>query len=368
MRPLALLLGLPGLAAAPIMEERLRLPERRGARPIVIAHRGASGYWPEHTLAAYSAAVYQGADFIEPDLVVTRDGSLVARHDNVLDLTTDVVRRPEFAARRRSQLVDGVNVTGWFSEDFTLAEIKRLRAVERIPELRPDSARHEGRFEVPTLEEILERVRELEQATGRPIGVYPETKHPSHFERLGLSMEELLVRALHRFGYDRRPERAFIQSFEVGNLERLRSMTRIPLVQLLGERGGPYDVAAVGGRLSYQEMASAAGLAAIARYAAGVGPEKSLVLSADAAGRLDPVHASAFVRDAHAAGLVVHPYTFRAENAFLPPGHRQGSDPAGLGRVEEEIAAFLAAGIDGFFTDQPDLGVRARDAFLSQAR
>lgn len=362
---IAFVAGNAALSAAAPEHHR---PRDHGERtPIVIAHRGASGYLPEHTLAAYSVAMLQGADFIEPDLVMTKDGQLIARHDNVLDLTTDVAGRPEFAARRTTKTVDGVAVTGWFSEDFTLAEIKQLRAIERIPDARPANARFNGQFEVPTLKEIVELVQATEKATGRRIGLYPETKHPTYFDNLGLSMEEPLVKLLHKYGYEGKRDRIFIQSFETANLKDLRRLTRIPLVQLLWLEGRPYDIEAAGGTLTYDQMATAQGLAQIATYADGVGPEKyHFIIPLDGAGNLNPANATSFVRDAHAVGLKVHPYTFRAENGFLPENYRVGIDPNARGNSEGEMAVFLATGIDGFFTDQTDVGVRARDTFRSQ--
>lgn len=335
--------------------------------PIVIAHRGASGYLPEHTLAAYAVAILQGADFIEPDLVMTKDGHLVARHDNVLDLTTDVARRPEFAQRRTTKAVDGVSVTGWFSEDFTLQEIKTLRAIERIPDARPANARFDGQFEVPTLQEVIDLAKAYEKVVGRKIGLYPETKHPTYFDRLGLSMEEPLVRILHRNGYQGKRDKVFIQSFEIGNLRNLRRMTNLPLVQLLWLEGKPYDVEAHGGTLTYDQMATPRGLAEIATYADGVGPEKNhFIIPLDANGDLHAANATRFVRNAHAAGLLVHPYTFRAENRFLPRNYRGTSgDPNAAGNVAGEMQVFLGTGIDGFFTDQTDIGVRARDALVN---
>lgn len=332
--------------------------------PIVIAHRGASGYLPEHTLAAYSVAILQGADFVEPDLVMTRDGHLIARHDNQLDLTTDVASRPELASKKTTKVVDGKRVTGWFSEDFTLAEIKTLRAIERIPGLRPGNTRFDRQFEIPTLQEIIDLVRAHEQAAGRPVGIYPELKHPTYFAGIGLAMEAPLVRVLHRNGYQRRRQQVFIQSFEIRPLQKLRRMTRIPLVQLLGDGGKPYDVAAAGGALTYEQMATPAGLRDVARYADGVGAEKSrYLLPLDKRGQLDPAAATRFVTDAHAAGLLVHVYTFRAENFFLPKPHKSSLMPNTHGDLAAELAAFLALGIDGFFTDHADVGVRARDAF-----
>ncbi len=344
--------------------------ERRGRplpdqdKPLVIAHRGASGYVPEHTLAAYAMAILQGADFIEPDLVITKDGHLVARHDNVLDLTTDVSSRPEFAGRKTTKTVDGVTVTGWFSEDFTLNEIKTLRAIERIPGIRPANARFDGQFEIPTFQEIIELVQAYEKLLDRRIGLYPETKHPTYFDRLGLPLEEPLVKVLRRNGYEGRNAQVFIQSFEINNLRKLKGMTRIPLVQLLWIEGKPYDVEAGGGTLTYEQMATPAGLAQIASYAKGVGPEKRFIIPLDSAGNLNLSSATRFVQDAHAVGLQVHPYTFRSENVFLPSNFKSSSDPNALGDGAGEIKVFLRTGIDGFFTDQTDRGIVARDAFL----
>jgi glycerophosphoryl diester phosphodiesterase len=338
----------------------------RGRAPIVIAHRGASGYLPEHTLAAYSVAILQGADFVEPDLVMTRDGHLIARHDNALDPTTDVASRPEFARRKATKVVDGQSITGWFSEDFTLAEIKTLRAVERIPGIRPGNTRFDRQFEIPTLQEIIDLARAHEKAGGRAIGIYPETKHPTYFAGIGLAMEAPLVRVLHRNGYQGQRGKVFIQSFEIQSLQKLRRMTRIPLVQLLGDKGQPYDVEAARGALTYEQMATAQGLRDVARYADGVGPEKARLIPLDAGGNLEAAGATSFVKDAHAAGLLVHVYTFRAENFYLPRNHESPGNASARGDLEAELAAFLALGIDGFFTDQADLGVRARDALAAR--
>ncbi len=337
----------------------------RGDTPsrLIIAHRGASGYLPEHTLEAYALAVRLGADFIEPDLVMTGDGVLVARHDNVLNLTTDVAGHPEFAARKATKSVDGEEVEGWFSEDFTLAELKTLRAVERIPDIRPRNATYNGLFTIPTLDEIIALVGEMRGETGRVIGIYPETKHPSYFRAAGLPMERILVETLERNGFMGRDAPAFLQSFEIGNLMELRTMTDLPLVQLLWKEGKPFDVRAAGGATTYDAMATPAGLQAIAAYADGVGPEKNhFIIPLDAAGNLDVARAGSFVADAHAAGLVVHPYTFRADNHFLPTQFRAPGPATASGDLEGEIAAFLTLGIDGFFTDNTDAGVRARRA------
>ena len=320
------------------------------SKPIVIAHRGASGERPEHTLAAYQLAIEQGADFIEPDLVMTKDGQLVARHENDITGTTDVASRTEFADRKRSKTIDGVSHSGWFTEDFTLAELKTLRAKERLPQLRRGNSAFDGEFEVPTLREIIALAKEASARTGRTIGIYPETKHPSYFASIGLPMEAVLVAELKAAGWDRADAPVFIQSFEVNNLKALKQLTKAPLIQLMAADGGPADKA----QPSYKAMATPQGLKAIAAYAAGIGPQKDMVVAGD--GSVSPL-----VADAHAAGLKVHPWTFRAENFFLPMSLRTGSNPADHGDMAAEIARFLAAGVDGLFTDHPYLGVQARD-------
>lgn len=343
---------------------------RQASIPIVIAHRGASGYLPEHTLAAYAIAILQGADFVEPDLVLTKDGQLIARHDNMLSPTTDVAHRPEFADRRTTKVVDGIEKTDWFSEDFTLQEIKRLRAVERIADLRPENARFDSQFDIPTLEEVIDLVKSFEKSARRGIGIYPETKHPTYFERLGLPMGQALVELLRRHGYEaERKHQVFIQSFETANLKALRQVTTIPLVQLLWLAGQPYDVTLGGGTLSYDDMGTLEGLQAIAAYADGVGAEKNhFIIPQGVDGDLDRHCATRFVDDAHRAGLLVHAFTFRAENFFLPKSSRQSNpdDPKGKGDLISEIKTFLATGIDGLFVDQPDLGVKARAAFVAE--
>ncbi|HUA24584.1 MAG TPA: glycerophosphodiester phosphodiesterase [Steroidobacteraceae bacterium] len=333
------------------------------SKPIVIAHRGASGYAPEHTLASYFIAIEQGADYVEPDLVMTRDGVMVARHENEIGGTTDVADQRRFGDRRTTKVVDGVSVTGWFTEDFLLEELKTLRARERIPELRPGNTRLDGRLEIPTLEEILAlargveekrrvRARELGVAPPEPIGVYPETKHPSYFAGLGLPMEEALVATLERYGYRGTDGRAFLQSFETGNLRVLRGLTQLPLVQLIEAAGAPYDLVAGGDPRTYADLVTPKGLEEVATYASCIGPSKSLIIPRDGAGKLG--RPTSLVADAHAAGLGVHPWTFRAESAFLPAGMD----------LEGELREFLKTGIDGFFTDQADVGVRTRDAYV----
>ncbi|WNO54439.1 glycerophosphodiester phosphodiesterase [Stakelama saccharophila] len=318
--------------------------------PIVIAHRGASGERPEHTLASYERAIEQGADFIEPDLVLTKDDVFVARHENNIADTTDVAEHPEFADRRTTRTVDGEQVTGWFTEDFTLAELKTLRAKERLPLLRPDNTEYDGRYEIPTLDEVIALAKRASAETGRTIGIYPETKHPGYFASIGQPMERRLVATLKAAGWDSAEAPVFIQSFEVANLKRLHAMTDVRLIQLLNDKGGPADDSG----LSYAGMTTPAGLKQIATYAWGIGPNKDMIAVGDRPATL-------LVRDAHAVGLRVHPWTFRAENYFLPRSSRTGLDPRRHGRMDALIRRQLALGIDGFFTDFPVIGVAVRD-------
>ena len=327
-----------------------------GAAPVIIGHRGAAGERPEHTLESYRKAIRGGADFIEPDLVPTRDGVLVARHENEIGGTTDVAARPEFSARRTTKTIDGTAVTGWFTEDFTLAELKTLRARERLPALRPANTAWDGAFDVPTFAEILDLARRESVRTGRTIGVYPETKHPTYFRALGLPLEPPLVAQLTAAGYIRKTDAAIIQSFEVANLKALRTMTDLRLIQLV-DSGHPADDATT----TYDAMMTPDGLRAIATYADGIGPSKERVVPRDAAGHsLAP---TLLIADAHAAGLLVHPWTFRAENAFLPRELRRGTDPAAHGDATAEMVRFFALGVDGLFSDFADAAFAARAEF-----
>ncbi|SEL90772.1 glycerophosphoryl diester phosphodiesterase [Roseateles sp. YR242] len=358
------------------------------ASPLLIAHRGASGYVPEHTLAAYWLAIEQGADFVEPDLVITKDGVLVARHENAIaivnadgsvrEATTDVADHPEFASRKTTKVIDGNSITGWFTEDFTLAELKTLRARERIPQIRPANTRFNDMFEVPTLEEVLQLVqqaneRRREEARAdrddrrgrpgrgyRPIGVYPETKHPSYFAGIGQPLEEPLVRLLSKYGYRDADAPVFIQSFEVGNLRKLKRLTRVPLVQLMDASGRPYDFVLSGDTRTYADLAKPAGLAEIASYARGVGANTALIIPL-VAGRLGTP--TTFIADAHAAGLTVHAWTFRAENYFLPNDFDSSADPVAIGDLSGQVRIFLNAGLDGLFSDQSFLARKAIDAW-----
>jgi glycerophosphoryl diester phosphodiesterase len=341
-------------------------PGSRTTAPIVIGHRGASGYRPEHTLAAYKLAIRLGADHVEPDLVSTRDGVLVARHENEISGTTDVAEHPEFADRRTTKVIDGRPVTGWFTEDFTLAELKTLRAEERLPEVRPDNTRYDGQFEVPTLDEVLAMVHHEEQRTGRRIGVYPETKHPSYFDGIGLSLEEPLLASLRRHGLDRSGSAVYIQSFETANLRALARVTRVPLVQLVDASGAPYDFVASGDPRTYRDLTTPEGLAWVAGYADCVGANKYLVLPRDPATGATG-EPSDLVPDAHDEGLLVHVWTLRDENQFMATNFRRGTDPNAKGDAYAEARAFLDAGVDGIFSDHPDTTVMALEDWLAAA-
>ncbi len=336
------------------------------AEPIVIGHRGASGYRPEHTLASYRLAIRLGADYVEPDLVSTKDGVLVARHENEISGTTDVADHPEFADRRTTKTIDGRAVTGWFTEDFTLAELKTLRAKERLPEVRPDNTRYDGRFEVPTFQEVLDLVKEESRRSGRRIGVYPETKHPTYFDSIDLSLEEPLVRTLRRNGLDKSRSKVFIQSFETGNLRDLDEMTKAPLVQLVDAQGAPYDLVAAGDPRKYADLITPDGLDEIAEYADGLGANKELVLPRDP-GSGATGEPSALVDDAHAEDLIVHVWTLRDENQFMATNFRRGTNPNAKGDIFAEVTAFLQAGVDGLFADYPDSAVDARDEWVGTA-
>jgi glycerophosphoryl diester phosphodiesterase len=340
-------LVLAAVCAAPAMGQERPLD----GKVIVIGHRGDSGERPEHTLASYEAAIAGGADFIEPDLVPTKDDVLVARHENDITGTTDVANHPEFAGRKTTKVIDGESHTGWFTEDFTLAELKTLRAKERLPQLRPDNAKYDGQFAVPTLAEIIALAKRRSAELHRTIGIYPETKHPTYFASIGHPTDKLLVDQLRAAGWSTAAAPVFIQSFEVENLKRIHKMTGIRLIQLMDGEGGPADHA----QPSYAAMATPAGLKAIAAYAYGIGPNKDMVQTGDAP-------PSPLVHDAHAAGVRVHPWTYRAENFFLPPSLRRGTDPRAHGDVAEAIRRGIAAGVDGFFTDFPAIGAKVRDA------
>jgi glycerophosphoryl diester phosphodiesterase len=295
--------------------------------PLIIGHRGASGHRPEHTLASYRLAAEMGADYIEPDLVSTKDGVLIARHENEIGGTTDVAVK--FPDRKRTKTIDGQSIDGWFSEDFTLAEIKTLRATERLAFRSHD---YDGRFEIATFEEVIVLAKQLGRELGRTIGIYPETKHPTYFRGIGLPLEERLLQALDKHGWNSREAPVFIQSFEAGNLRALRKQTTVRLIQL----------AATGAVVEGERLKD------IATYADGIGPEKRLIIPVKPDGSVGPP--TDLVARAHALGLLVHAYTLRIDKQFLPAGYN--------GNAAEEFRQFRDAGVDGFFTDFPDVAVK----------
>lgn len=324
------------------------------AAPLVIAHRGASGYRPEHTLASYALAIELGADYIEPDLVSTRDGHLIARHEPMLDATTDVAAHPEFAGRRTTRIVDGKSITAFFACDFTLAEIRTLRAIQPNP---ARSTQYDGAFEIPTFDEILDLLMRESAAAGRAIGIYPETKHPAFHLALGLPLEDCMLEALRRHDLDRENAPVFLQSFESANLQYLRQRTRLPLVQLMEEGALLYDASGrhvVGVNIpQYDDPRGGEPprqLSDIAHYADAIGPWKRQILR-DVGG--STLLQTTVIEQAHAAGLKVHTYTFRNEPAMLAPEYR--NDP------EQEYRQFYELGIDGVFTDFADTALAVRD-------
>jgi glycerophosphoryl diester phosphodiesterase len=343
------------VGAAPATADHSPAPATGHDGFTIVGHRGASGYRPEHTLASYELAARMGADYIEPDLVITKDGVLVARHEPEIGGTTDVASHPEFASRKTTKVLDGVPVTGWFTEDFTLAELRTLRAKERIPDIRQRNTIYDGKYRIPTFQEVIDLSKRLSRELHRQIGIYPETKHPTYFREQGLPLEPRLVEALNRNGLNRAGAKVYVQSFEVTNLIQLHKVLRVPLVQLTSATGAPFDFVDSGDPRTYADITSAAGLREVARYAKGLGPDKNQIIPRDAAGFL--LAPTTLVRDAHRAGLKVHPYTFRAENTFLPADFRSSAVPTAYGDLFGEIAVFRATGIDGLFTDNTDIAV-----------
>jgi len=314
-------------------------------KPLVIAHRGASGERPEHTLMGYTLAIDEGADFIEPDLCATKDGHLVVRHENEIGGTTDVAGRPEFAARKTEKVIDGQKISGWFTEDFTLVELKTLRARERLPQLRPGSAKFDGLYAIPTYQEVVDLAKAEGKRVGRTIGTYPEMKHPSYFASIGLPLEGRLADALKKNGLATKSAPVFVQCFEVEPLKAIGKLVQSRRVMLVGQGPAPVDVK------------SEAGIKAIAAFAEGLGPEWPLVIPTTGGTLGAPTE---LVKRAHAAGMAVHPWTVRAENAFLPKSLQRGASPADHGDVEAVFKAIYAAGVDGVFSDFPGLAAQAR--------
>ena len=352
-------------------------PTLNGKAPLVIGHRGASGYLPEHTLAAYFLAIHQGANFVEPDLVSTKDGVLIARHEVNITETTNVANHPEFADRRTTKVIDGTTEEGWFADDFTLAEIKTLRAVQRLP-FRP--RQFDGLYEIPTLQEVIDLVQWASRWNRRTIGIYPETKHPTYHQEMGLPLEENFIHVLQSNGFRSKHDPVIIQSFEVANLKQLCTLTRLRLVQLIDASdialdgtvipNQPYDFVVSGDPRTYADLLTPQGLREIRTYANGIGPWKRYILSiagvdANNDGMADDVNGdgvvndadktllgpSRVIADAHKRGLFVHTWTFRNETQFLASDY--GANPI------EEYLQYYCMGIDGLFSDFPDTAVTA---------
>jgi glycerophosphoryl diester phosphodiesterase len=330
--------------------------------PIVIGHRGSPAYRPEHTIASYTLAIEMGADYIEPDLCFTKDGKLVARHEPDIGGTTNVADHPEFTSRKRTLTIDKTEFKDtWFTFDFTLAELKTLRAKERLPDVRPQNTALDGLFEVPTFQEVIDLAKK------HGVGIYPETKHPTFFESLGFRFDGPLLDTLRANGLNHKGAKVFIQSFEVGNLKRLNTKTPLPLVQLIDAAGGPADLPA----LTYDQMVTPQGLADIARYADGIGPDKSRIVKGNTAGSTlgQP---TTLIRDAHRVGLVLHPFTFRPENNFLAADFRAGNPASPVflrarGDQPAELKLYFELGVDGLFADNPDTARAVRDKTFSRA-
>ncbi|MFD7487559.1 glycerophosphodiester phosphodiesterase [Streptomyces mirabilis] len=360
-------LGLPGAA---------RADERHGSgghggykslpKPTVIGHRGASGYRPEHTFGSYQLALDLGADVVEAgDLVPTKDGHLVCRHEPEIGGTTDVSAHPEFADRKTTKTLDGIPTTGWFTEDFTLAELKTLRAVERIPANRPHNTLYNGRWEIPTFEEVLHWQDEQTRKRGKQVWIYPETKHPTYFRALGLGLEERLATVLRKHGKDKKNSPVIIQSFEPTSIQRLDKLVDNPLVVLLSAANTrPWDFATTGDPRTVADLVKPEGLKWIASYAQGIGPTLDLVIPKDANGALTTP--TTLVADAHRAGLILHPYTMRNENTFLPANFRRGTDPNAYGDAFGAFRTYFATGIDGVFSDNADTALLAREDFVNE--
>ncbi|AQW49045.1 glycerophosphodiester phosphodiesterase [Streptomyces violaceusniger] len=330
--------------------------------PTVIGHRGASGYRPEHTLGSYQLALDMGADIVEQDLVPTKDGHLVCRHENDITATTDVSAHPEFADRKTTKTVDGTKLTGWFTEDFTLAELKTLRAKERIPGNRQRNTLYDGRWEVPTFEEVLQWAEREGRKRGRRVWLYVETKHPTYFRKLGLGLEEPLAKLLRRYGRHKKDAALFLQSFEPSSIQRLRKLVGTPSVVLLSTIDSrPWDFVEANDPRTVADLVKPEGLKWIASYAQGIGPDLSVIIPRTPDGKLGTP--TSVVKDAHAAGLVLHPYTMRNENTFLPAEFRRGTDPNAYGDAFGAFKAYFATGIDGIFSDNADTALLAAADF-----
>ncbi|MGV6872832.1 glycerophosphodiester phosphodiesterase [Pseudochelatococcus sp. B33] len=345
--------------------------------PTVIAHRGASALRPEHTVASYLKAIEDGADVIEPDLVITKDGVLVARHENAIaildadgsikEATTNVAELPQFTDRKTTKTIDGVEITGWFVEDFTLDELKTLRARERIPAIRPANTAFNDQFEIPTFQEVIDLARAESEKRGRTIGIAPETKHPTFFKSIGQPLEPALIEILNRNDLNRKEAPVIVQSFEVGNLKELRQQTPVRLAQLIDSEGRPYDFIVQGEaeKRTYDDLITDEGLKEISTYADILAPYKTLIVPV-VDGK--PGEPTGLAERAHAAGLAVVIWTLRPENSFLPAGFRKdpADDKTARGDSVGEITVYLKAGVNAFFSDDSAVGRAAADAFAKK--
>ncbi|MEU3739549.1 glycerophosphodiester phosphodiesterase [Streptomyces sp. NPDC032198] len=351
--------GLPGVARADAKHGHDDLPV-----PTIVAHRGTSGYRPEHTLGSYQLALDMGAHVIEQDVVPTKDGHLVCRHENDITATTDVSAHPEFASRKTTKSVDGVSLTGWFTEDFTLAELKTLRAKERIPGTRQRNTLYDGRWEVPTLEEVFRWADRQGRERGRRVWLHIETKHPTYFRKLGLGLEEPLAKLLRKYGRHKKNSPNFLQSFEPSSLQRLNKLVGPPLVVLLSTAGSrPWDFVEAGDPRTVADLIKPEGLKWMASFAQGIGPTLDLIIPKKADGSLGTP--TTLVKDAHEADLILHPYTMRNENTFLPTNFRKGTDPNAYGDAFGAFKAYFETGIDGLFSDNCDTALLAREDFVN---
>ena len=346
-------------------------PEYKEPKIIVVGHRGASALRPEHTLASYQKAIDDGADFIEPDLVSTKDGVLVARHENEIGGTTNVSVLSQFADRKKTKIIDGTSLTGWFTEDFTLSELNQIKARERIPALRPDNVQYNDQFNIPTLEQIIELAENNYKKTGKVVGLYIETKHPTYFQKQNLSLEDPILKTLAKYQYTRDIAPIYLQSFEVNNLKYFKDQLTLhktlkyaKIIQLYDEKAlSPADFVAQGIKTTYGDMATAQGLTDVAKYANGVGPWKPYIFNETYTAPSD------FVKNAHTVNLKVHPYTFRPENNFLANNLKCSTATTDASKrceagANKEYEMYFKAGVDGVFTDDPGLGRKAVDAYL----
>jgi glycerophosphoryl diester phosphodiesterase len=363
-RRTAIALGL-GAAAAPTLLAATPAhahedEHRRRHRLTVIGHRGAWGYRLEHTLESYRLAISFGADYIEQDLVPTKDHVLIARNSPELSTTTDVANHPEFADRKTTKVIDGVATTGWFSHEFTLAEVKRLRARERMPDIRPGNAAFDGKLAIPTLQEVIDLARSEGRRRGRRIGIYPETKRPTYYRSIGIDFEDLLTRTLRRNGLvcAHADVPVFLQSFEPSSLRKLKRMTGLPVAQLVDAVGAPYDFVAAGDPRTFRDLVTPEGLRFVRGYADVVAVNMDLIIPRDATNHLTTP--TTLVRDAHRLGAGVHAWRFANENTFLPADYQRGTDPKAWGDFPAHYRRFLRENIDGVLSDFPDAAVAAR--------